>query len=211
LNLVSAGLRAQTKGALDVLEFAHRHRRLTGPSQLLSPLFWLKNGGRQAGSFGKSTEPDLMGAVVDAQEVMSSCDMARAHLAPSLVAQWLHRALPLGRMVQRRRAHYATLAQGLASATGAMPLAQLPDGAAPYVCPLWVQGRERADAVYARMRQAQLPVFRWDRIWPGTPADPQDTGWQWSRELLQLLCHQDLLDDQVATMLQTTRDLLHTS
>ena len=37
-----------------------------------------------------------------------------------------------------------------------------------------------------------MPVFRWDRIWPGTPGSRHDEGPRWSQHVLQLLCHQDL-------------------
>ena len=50
----------------------------------------------------------------------------------------------------------------------------------------------RADVVYESLRMQRLPVFRWDRVWPGTPVLAGDTGRAWNRQVLQLLCHQDL-------------------
>lgn len=210
LGLQPAGLRAQVKGVVDVLEFAHRHRRLPGLCHLLSPLFWLKNGGPHA---LESVElPGDLDQHADPVRMMAGCDMARVSQAPALAARALHRMLPQAGIVQRRRANYTALAEGLAQAPGASPLAPtLPEGAAPYVCPLWVNDRARADAVYERMRQARLPVFRWDRLWPGTPADPQDAGTAWSRQMLQLLCHQDLRPADIAHVLNVTHTLLRTA
>ena len=210
LGLQPAGLRAQMKGVVDVLEYAHCQRRLPGLRQLLSPVFWLKNGGQPsleaielAADLEQHIDPVLM---------MASCDMARARQAPALAARGLHRLLPQAGIVLRRRVNYMALADGLAQAPGASPLAPtLPDGAAPYVCPLWVEGRARADAIYERMRLARLPVFRWDRLWPGTPADPQDAGTAWSSQMLQLLCHQDLRPDDIAHVLSVTHTMLRTA
>jgi perosamine synthetase len=60
---------------------------------------------------------------------------------------------------------------------------------APYVFPLWV---DDADRVYQALRNEGVPVFRWDQIWPDTPHLAHDVGADWSRHVLQLLCHQDL-------------------
>jgi hypothetical protein len=54
---------------------------------------------------------------------------------------------------------------------------------------LWV---DDADRVYQALREQELPVFRWDRVWPGTPVVEGDQGPLWSRHVLQLLCHQNL-------------------
>jgi hypothetical protein len=65
----------------------------------------------------------------------------------------------------------------------------LPPQAVPYVFPVWF---DRADEVYAGLRAEGLPVFRWDRVWPGTPRLEGDHGLAWSHQVLQFLCHQDL-------------------
>ncbi len=70
-----------------------------------------------------------------------------------------------------------------------VPWASLPHAAVPYVFPLWV---DEPDAPYYALKAAGVPVFRWDRLWPGTPFLPGDEGYAWSRHILQLPCHQDL-------------------
>ena len=85
----------------------------------------------------------------------------------------------------------------------------LPEGAAPYVFPLRIDATDRADHIYAVLRRHAMPVFRWDRIWPGTPtALPGDVGPLWSRNVLQLLCHQDLSEADVMRTAQTVLGLL---
>jgi hypothetical protein len=51
-------------------------------------------------------------------------------------------------------------------------------------------------------------VFRWDRLWPGTPHDTDDAGVQWSRQVLQMLCHQDLSDADIAGVAEATQRIL---
>ena len=93
-----------------------------------------------------------------------------------------------------------------ANLSGAGPVANLPvNPVAPYVFPLWV---DDADRVFHAMRAQNMPVFRWDRIWPGTPELPNDTGLTWSRHLLQMLCHQDLSEQDVRHAAQTLINLL---
>ena len=204
-GLTAPGWRAQLKGAVDVLEVSRRHHRLAGLSHLVAPWGWLK------AMAGRSLQAGTGAEYLPQDEVamMADCDMGRSEQRLSAVAWALHATLPRRRIVQRRRENFASLCGLLHRAAGAAPLAtMLPDGAAPYVMPLWVDGEARADAVYAQMRAQSLPVFRWDRIWPGTPADPQDHGQRWNRQLLQLLCHQDLSAADVARLARQTQEIL---
>lgn len=191
LGLQTAGLRTQLKDVVDVLEFARMHGRLAGPSQIVSPLFWLKNRARAAiapSEVGNQDNDALRSATM-----MDRCDMARVDQAPSVAAMLLHRSLPTARIVGRRRENFGALQRRFAATSSARGVGgELPEQAAPYVFPLWVDGASRAGAVYAVARAERLPVFRWDRIWPGTPDDASDAGPAWSRQVLQVLCHQDL-------------------
>lgn len=205
LDLRAPGARIQLKAVLDVFENAHDHDRLAGMSHVLHPLLWLKGSRQAALAPAHAAEDDATGA----PSIMEACDMARVAQAPTLMAVALHRCLPQAGIVVRRRANYQTLVRALSGATGAHVLApELPGSAAPYVCPLRIEGRDRAQAVYARMRAAGLPVFRWDRIWPGTPSDPQDTGPMWSHQLLQFLCHQDLEGADLKVVAEVAQALL---
>lgn len=186
VRLQAPGLRAQAKAAWDVVDLACRHQRLAGLSHLLRPV---------RAALGRT---DPTGATVgvddaDAAAIVAGCDMGRIGQAPSLSASLLHRLLPTARIVDRRRQNYAALSQALAGAPGSrLMFDTLPPACAPYVLPLWLDRADRADRIYAQLRAERLPVFRWDRAWPGTPRDPQDAGTSWGRQVLQLLCHQSL-------------------
>lgn len=210
---------AQLKGLVDVLESAIRHGRLRGMRPVLAALFEIKNrrmaapAGREAattGTAGPAAAPDPAGASVD--EMMRQCDMGRIDDAPVYVSRLLQRLLPRRRIVEARRRNYALYASHLGDAAGAVPLFELPDGAAPYVYPLRIDSADRADRVYTGLRLQGLPVFRWDRLWPGTPlALAGDVGPLWSRQVLQLLCHQDLGEADVTRTARALLELLSTT
>jgi len=207
LGLRRPGLRRELKSALDVLEQSHAFGHLGGIRHLLDPVLRLRSL-KRARSAAMALEPqDLLEP--SEQEMMGLCDMGRTGEEATWAARALHAALPQAGIVQRRRDNYAALASALAQPSGARLLEPvLPDGAVPYVCPLLIEGRERAQAIYMRMRAAGLPVFRWDRIWPGTPADPQDCGPTWSHQLIQILCHQSLTPEQLRQVAAQTQALL---
>lgn len=189
LGLARPGLRDEMKGLVDVAENAWAHGRLAGVNHLLAPLWRARRRGRGA-------EPPVvtpLPGTANADDLMEGCDMGRVDQRPTQAAVWLHRLLPHSPIVARRREHYRIYSELLATVPGAHGLRPaLPDGAAPYVWPLWIDGEARAQRAYAAMREQRLPVFRWDRTWPGTPQDPQDVATGWGRQLIQLLCHQDL-------------------
>lgn len=193
LGLRPPGLRAQLKAAWDPLDLAARHGRLAG----LGPLLRLGLARRSPSAaaapdrVAKAPEPDRSSG-------RGAYDLSRIRQSPAWSTRLLHRLLPTGRIVTRRRENYALLARRLADAPGARPLVgALPKDSVPYVLPLQVDGATRADAVYARLREERLPVLRWDWSWPGSPQGAGDPGIRWRREILQLLCHQDLAPDEL--------------
>lgn len=206
LRLANAGLRYQVKCLLDPVELGAQFGRLAGLQHLLALALRMKRQGRPAPPDARSadagdSEPDL--------DAMKQCDMQRVGQAPGWATLALYHLLPRQGIVQRRRDNYDRLARGLQSLPGARLLhPQLRPDAVPYVCPLWVEGAARADAVYARMRDDGLAVYRWDRLWPGVPRDTRDFGIRWSHEVIQLICHQDLRAAQIDHTVAAARRLL---
>ena len=200
-TLPAPGWTAQLKGWLDILELATQYQRLWGLNRLLTLGFSLKNARpgkhRHAGEVEHTTTDALD---IDASHgdnpaalMMKVCDMARISQKPSIASLTFKRLLPRGRIIANRQRNYAEYARRFKGVQGARALfPNASDNAsqiAPYVFALWV---DDADFVYQALRTQGLPVFRWDRIWPGTPQLEGDLGPTWSRHVLQLLCHQDL-------------------
>ncbi len=200
IRLAPPGWRAQFKAWVDILEVASRYKRLTGMNALLKSIFWLKNA-RAA-----STPAHEPTGTPTADGFMGDCDMARIGQEPVAATRFLIRQLPHGRVVSKRRRNFDVYARQFGQVAGARPLfTDLPLTSAPYVFPLWVDDSER---VYQALRDLKMPVFRWDRIWPGTPNIAGDVGPLWSRHVLQLLCHQDLDETDVENVAQTILGLL---
>ncbi len=203
LPLSRPGIKAQVKGWVDVLEPATGHGRLAGINHALALLLKLRR--RPPANAATQPTPSLP----DGEAMMRDCDMARVGQKPSWASRVLTVALPRGHIITRRQENYLAYSRHFAHQQGARPLFD-PVGeerqpVAPYVFPLWV---DDPDPVYHEARSRSLPVFRWDRLWPGTPSQPQDAGARWSRHVLQLLCHQDLSDDDIMFTAQAISDAI---
>jgi perosamine synthetase len=199
--LNACGLGSQLRAATDILELGAAHRRLGGLNGLVrGALAAMRSLRARTTPDDVTGQPDggnpnalPPGGTLSAAE--QQIDSTLAHRRLSVASRWLGNAVPRARIVERRRAHYAWLAQRLAGHQGLRPLLpDLPPDCAPYVFPLWV---DTPDPGYAELRQLRMPVFRWDRLWPGVPALPGDHGPRWSHHVLQLACHQDLQADDM--------------
>jgi hypothetical protein len=189
-----AGLRQQLKAWVTVLE---RRPETDWTGRLVARWQRSRDRGRTSASTAPARPPVQPAMARDpVAEAVSACDMGRVDQRPTLAAAWLAHALPLGGPARRRRTHFTHFARLLQARRGAHALWPAPaDDAAPYVFPLWV---DDPDALYAHLRGQGLAVLRWDRVWPGTPQIAGDVGPAWSRHVLQLLCHQDLEDSDIA-------------
>ena len=200
MRLTHQGLMAQIKGGVDVVEKAVQYQRLKGLNHLLASVFKIKTRAREAVNVQESDEQE------SADTMMRTCDMARIQRRPLAASMLLRRILPRGRVIARRQHNFSVYAQLLVNLRGAKAMASLPaQPVAPYVFPVWV---EDADRVYHALKEQGIPVFRWDRIWSGTPVLPHDAGLDWSHHVLQLLCHQDLAPADIKRSAQCLKDLL---
>ncbi len=203
MDLDRQGLRSEVKAWIDVVETAVRYRQLPGLNRPLAALFNLKRRLRSRGQVQTHTAGESTAAM------MESCDMARIACQPLTASKLVRRASSCGRIISLRHRNFELFAQLLAGQPGSNILVQLPSQAvAPYVFPIWV---DDADRIYHELRTIGLPVFRWDRIWPGTPRLPHDVGLDWSRHVIQLLCHQDLSEQAIKYIAHTLLTLLKSS
>jgi len=218
-GLRPCGTGLQVSAAIDIAEVGASQGRLTGLNSLISgTLEGLRSVRGMRGLRGSRGLTDLNGtgpanpvgathlADIAGQPEFDtptqprplskadfSIDSSLAHRQLSHASRWVARTMPRARIVRQRRSNYEMLAAHLAGHAGMHPLRpQLPTDCAPYVFPLWVQA---PDPGYAQLRELQMPVFRWDRLWPNAlelPQLPGDHGIRWSHHVLQLACHQDL-------------------
>lgn len=202
-HLQGQGMKAQVKGVVDVLETAANHRRLGGFNVLLDMLFSLKRKARETVAAPAAPAADA------STDFMRGADMARIGLRPLLASRLIGRLLPRGQIIAQRARNFRRFAQLLADLPGGRPLFSQPSQpTAPYVFPFWV---DDADRIYHALRAEGVPVFRWDRLWPGTPSLPHDVGADWSCHVLQLLCHQDLSANDIDYAAQRVAHALRTT
>ncbi|UXH80152.1 DegT/DnrJ/EryC1/StrS family aminotransferase [Roseateles amylovorans] len=207
----------QVKAAADILHMGASHDRLTGLNGLIRGVFALRGLLRRpapvpiapaAAPIGDTTTtatPAVDERIEDVDANMALIDLPLSHRALTAASGWISTRVPRQRIVEARRRHYEVLLQAFQGDAGFHPLLpHLPADSAPYVFPLWVR---TPDPGYLEMRRLGVPVSRWDRLWPGVPALPGDTGVAWSHHVLQLACHQDLTDADLRGIVAQVRRL----
>jgi dTDP-4-amino-4,6-dideoxygalactose transaminase/glycosyltransferase involved in cell wall biosynthesis len=200
LDLEPRGWYGEIKAASDAIELGVEHEGFPGLNSLFAGVFAMKNrlrhGARGGLPDGNGDRDPAVTRVVE--RLLSSS-------RPAMAVRWIANTVHRSRIVELRRRNYAELARRLSGLAGARPLqAQLPDGAAPYVFPLYVDD----PTCYQRLRATGIPIFRWDEVWPGTPHIEGDHGLDWSTHVFQLGCHQDLSVENVDAIVTNVRTVI---
>lgn len=198
-------LSQQLRGIANAVELGARFDRFPGINLALRTVFAgvaaLRGNGKRA-----DAEAGTTNGVDVARWLADFAPGSSATRRPSAWTRWIARHVHRGRIVSLRRRNYAQLVERTKRLSGARALLPiLPDAAAPYVFPLWVDDPER---IYQRVRHSGVPVFRWDEVWPGCPALEGDNGLPWATHIFQLGCHQDLAPDDLEHMVEALERLL---
>lgn len=196
------------RAAVDILDVGATQGALPGLNGLIAGGLGLlrRLRGGEVGSGPKTIvpPPPTHGTAADLALPDFQLDTRLAHRAPAAPCRWAARHLPRERIVQQRRLHYERLRRQLTGLPGLHPLRpELPESCAPYVFPLWV---EEPDPGYLQLLRGGMPLFRWDRRWPGIPAMPGDQGLLWSHHVVQVACHQDLATEEVDRIAAALRE-----
>jgi len=203
VRLRSAGKGFELKVVLNTLEHSFAYGRLGALRLVLAPLLGLKDwlwrrikASRGVGGGAHDAPAALAPGSSDSD---ASFDPRWLDKRSSWFARLLLARVPGGRIVALRRRNYARLQAALGALPGCRPLhPSLPDGVCPWLFPLWV---DDADAAFARVRQAGLPVVRFaEALWPGVDAKRCPDSVALSRHLLSFPCHQELSDAELAWM-----------
>jgi perosamine synthetase len=201
---------AHIKAGIDVLDIGVRYQRLSGVNSVLRVAIAAMRKLRPSAVAAAAVNNMPLVADDDGQAMDGfTIDTALAHRQLTGPSRWLSQTAPRARNVALRRRNYALFSELLLTHAAIRPLfPELPEHSAPYVFPLWVQN---PDPGYSRLRAQHFPVSRWDRLWPGVPVMPSDSGMGWSHHVLQLACHQDLSVGDVTAMVNTLRHIYGTS
>lgn len=204
LRLGGRGVRSELRGLSNTIESGAFYGGMRGLNRILRALFWLKGRFRSRPATPAATSNGMEdGSAYRAARI----DSKLAHRRPLMISRWFAGQAKRERIVLNRRANYLALVELFQNTPGCRPLmADLPEYAAPYVFPLWVDDPETK---YQQLRQAKVPLYRWDWLWPDTPAYAGDPGMAWSRHVFQLPCHQDLTPKQLAWLATTIKAVCH--
>jgi perosamine synthetase len=203
VRLHSAGKGFELKVVLNTLEHSFAYGRLGALRLVLAPLLGLKDWlwRRIKASRADHGAPHVATAALapGSSDSDASFDPRWLDKRSSWFARLLLARVSGARIVALRRRNYARLQAALGALPGCRPLHRaLPDGVCPWLFPLWV---EDADAAFARVRAAGLPVVRFaEALWPGVDAARCPDSVALSRGLLSFPCHQELSDAELAWM-----------
>ncbi len=202
LALRRGSLRSEVKGLLDPIQIAAEHGRLgiigVGSRALRH---WRQRSHRSDSEFSATRETDTMSV----EQYMRSSDLGRIEQAPSFFSRTIARLSDFTGIAEQRRRNYRRMVDLFRDTGFGSPLqSTIPDSSGPYAFPLLVDEPER---IYPAMRRYQFPVYRWDRLWPGTPSIPGDLGAVWRYRLLQIPVHQSYVDEDFAWMASVFRHL----
>jgi dTDP-4-amino-4,6-dideoxygalactose transaminase/glycosyltransferase involved in cell wall biosynthesis len=201
LFLTPRSLRDELKAAADAIEVGASYGRFTGLNGLFNLVFELKRWlrGQRSVSDDAAPAPALPALPRLPQRLLAS-------IRPARVVLWIVESAHRARIVALRRRNFMELARLFSGMTAARPLfRELPGTAAPYVFPLYVDDPESS---YQRLRAAGVPIFRWDDVWPGTPAIENDNGLDWATHVFQLGCHQDLSLEDIRAFSSTVKEII---
>lgn len=195
LRLDATSMLDELRAAWDVIDLAGKHHELGVVGAVARAVSRARHGGASESSQPAKAADTIAPDDVRAEGLSDPLLVPRSlRFVEALIVSWAN----LASVTTQRRLNYARIS-GLLNGLDDihLPFPECSDTSAPYVVPIVVNN---PDASYARMRSAGLPVFRWDRLWPGAELLPDDTATIWSRQLIQLACHQSLGTDQILLM-----------
>ncbi len=200
-TLEPGGKGFELQSLLNVLERSFQFGRLTILKWLLAaPLsiknyFWnrLKRDRKNRGQAIPTAAPTASGGGFD-------FDPTWIHTKSSFSSKILTKLISSADIAHRRRENFAYLANALGDSSSFHPLIKNPgEQVMPYVFPLIV---DNPDPGFYQLRSAGVPLMRWEFQWDGVDQETCNVSYQYSRQLIQLPCHQSLTANELEWMIQ---------
>ncbi|SFU46937.1 DegT/DnrJ/EryC1/StrS family aminotransferase [Pseudoduganella namucuonensis] len=211
--LRSAGRGFEAKAALAVLEHSFAHGRLGALRALLRLPLWCKDKlwaalkARRGAALPDGAVAAELALAPASSDSSYDFDPRWLDKRSAWFSRWVLRRADAGRVTALRRRHYLALEAAVRDLPGCRPLhAALPEGACPWLFPLWVA---RPDAVFAALRAAEVPLVRFGHtLWPGVDAAICPQAVALGHHVLALPCHQDLNAAELARLCAALRAAL---
>jgi dTDP-4-amino-4,6-dideoxygalactose transaminase len=119
------------------------------------------------------------------------------------ISRYLMNSAAHARIAQARRDNYRRWLADVKGVPGCHPLFEdLPDEVVPYAFPLLL---DRPEAHFPALKRRGIPIWRWE----DTAVTGCEVSNRYRLRLLQLPCHQDLTEVELAWMIQMLQDVLN--
>ena len=127
----------------------------------------------------------------------------------SAISMWISRNVSTGRIARRRREFFGRMLAHFTAHRGCRPLiTELPEGVVPYMFPLWV---DDLSTVFPVLEDRAVPMQRFGQfLSPEVNDDLCPNSTAFSKQLIQLPCHQDLREDELDWILDTVSSVIST-
>ena len=143
----------------------------------------------------------VRGSTASAEPGLKEFSPAAAAWPAFASSRYLGVAVAHGRVAQKRRQHYQRWLIGMQGVPGVRPLnPELPEHVVPYAFPLLI---DTEGLLFHYLKLAGMPIWRWEDM--ALTACPVARDYR--LRLLQLPCHQELSEQELAWMIQTVQTL----
>ncbi|MGO4381883.1 aminotransferase class I/II-fold pyridoxal phosphate-dependent enzyme [Pseudoduganella sp. RAF53_2] len=205
VNPQSAGLGFEAKVMVNTLEDGFSHgrlrvlRALTWVPMKLKSLLWTQIKAHR--------QPGAQSLAPGSSDGGFGFDPRWLDKRSSMFSRVMLRVVSRNRMGALRRRNYLRLQQALADLPGVRPLfPALPDNVYPWVYPMLV---DNPQAVFRALKMDRVPVIRFGEfLWPGVDAAVCPNSVNLSRSVLQLPCHQEMREGEMAWMIEKVRSVV---
>lgn len=204
IKLRGCGTLHNIKAVVNLVEEALHYNRLGPVGKLISIPLDIKN---LLWSGMKSLRPKLRQTTVDSTAIQKTnqfnyLDPDTTDTEVALVTRLVSKRCNPEIIMQRRRANYSRLADELAGLGEGYPLfPALPEGVTPYMFPFVLKDHSRT---FPLLKHQGLPIFRWEDV----EKTDCTVSTEYSMNLLQLPCHQELTEGEITWMIRTIRAAL---
>lgn len=201
----SPGLAFEAKAMINTLEDGFSHdrlrllRALTYVPMKLKSLLWSQIKARR--------QPNAQPLAPGSSDGGFGFDPRWLDKRSSRFSRLMLRLVSRNRMGALRRRNYQRLQQALADLPGIHPLhVELPDNVYPWVFPIVA---DEPEAIFRVLKMDGAPVIRFGEfLWPGVDASVCANSVDLSRRVLQLPCHQEMREREMAWMIDKVRSVV---
>ena len=195
------GLRKELKALVNALEYSSAYGRLglLGSVVSLAIRARAKLSSGTGERWSAARRQDDVGAIIekDVKHASAIEVLGLSHFSLRVI-----NSLSIANVIAARRRNYDFMLDQLSSLAHGTPfLGSLPPEAVPYV---FVMEIDKPHITHAKLRQAGVPVWRWDEL------DTDVCAWsnRLSQSLIQLPCHQSLSHNELCELTSRIRNVL---